>query len=265
MTDLEMLQKIRNEKYQLAEIAQNKAKEGYEGLIRNALEKNNFNMDLIYRMPVDVSSREPDDNWCRDFIEVDIKKDDKSYELDIYIKGDRVEFNNCCSGNWTADSLYHEYIKMMSIIASDVAQSLLDYSKSINRQPLKDADEAYYNVEREQRRIRDEEYQAKKQAKINELDGAEFIARYRKLKSWEDGYVEGEDRDTITHLYRVIKRTPKYFIVDEYFLEYANIESTERQWMSRWYSEERIKKDVLYVIGNGYKAVNKDELDILEN
>lgn len=264
MTDLEILQKIRNEKFALAQIAQDNAKEGYSRLIRSALEKNNFNMDLVYRMPVDVSSREPDDNWCRDFIEVDIKKDDKSYELDIYIKGDRVEFNNCCSGNWTAGSLYNEYVKMMSIIASDAAQSLLNYSKSVNRQPLKDADEAYYNVEREKSRIRDEEYQAKKQARINELDGAEFIAKYRKLKSWEDGYVEGEDKETITHLYRVIKRTPKYFIVDEYFLEYASVDSTERQWMSRWYSEERIKRDVLYVISNDYRAVNKEELNILD-
>lgn len=265
MTDLEMLQKIRSEKYALAQIAQDNAKEGYSKLIISALEKNNFNTDLIYRMPVDISSRDPDDLWCRDFIEVDIRRDNKSYELDIYIRDDKVEFNNCCSGNWTADSLYKDYVTLMSILANEVSQSLLNYSKMINRQPLKDADEADHNVEREQRRIRDEEYQAKKQAKIDELDGAEFIARYRKLKSWEDGYVEGEDKETIAHLYKVIKRTPKYFIVDEYFLEYPSVDSLERRWMSRWYSEERIKKDVLYVISNDYRAVNKDELDIIEN
>ena len=265
MTDLEMLQKIKNEKFALAQIAQDNAKEGYSRLIRSALEKNNFNTDLIYRMPVDISSREPDDLWSRDFIEVDIKKDNKSYELSIYIHGDKVEFNNCCSGNWTANSLYHEYIKLMSIIANEISQSLLDYSKIINRQPLKDADTAYANVEREKSRIRDEEYQAKKQAKINELNEAEFIARYRKLKSWEDGYVEGEDKETIAHLYKVIRKTPKYFIVNEYFLNYLSVDSTERQWMSRWHSEERLKKDDLYVVSNNYRAVNKDELDIKED
>lgn len=252
MTDLEMLQKIRNEKYQLAEIAQNKAKEGYQGLIRNALEKNNFNMDLIYGLVSDISSREPDDDWCRDYVEIGIRKDNKSYELDIYIKGDRVEFNNCCSGNWSAGSLYHEYVKMMSIIASDVAQSLLDYSKSINRQPLKDADEAYYNVEREKSRIRDEEYHAKRQARIDELNGALYIGHYTKLRWYEDGYVEGEDKFKRDALYKVEKITPKYFIVREY-------------WNGGWsYCNDRLKKEQLYSLSNNYRAVNEDEIDIKE-
>lgn len=250
MTDLEILKKVRNEKYQLAEIAQNRAKEGYEGLIRNALEKNNFNMDLVYRLVSDISSREPDDRWCKDLVQVGIKDGDKYYDLDIYIKSDKVEFNNCCSGNWSINTLYYQYIKLMDIIATEVSESLLTYSKSINRQPLKDADQAYSNVEREVSRIRQEEYDKQRQARIDELNGAAYIGHYKKLRSWEDGYVEGEDKFKRDALYKVEKITPKYFIVREY-------------WNGGWsYCNDRLKKEQLYSLSNNYRAVNENELNI---
>lgn len=256
MTELERLEGIEREKDALADVVQKGIKEGYEKLVRNALEKNNFNMDLVYRIAIDVSSRKPDALWSRDFIEVGIKDDKNWMDLDIYIRDHKVEFNNCCSGNWTVDSLYYQYVKMMSILAFELNQSLLGYSQAVDREPLKEADEARWAVDREKQRIREEEHQRVKEAKIQEIDNSEYIAKYRNLKSWEDGYVEGESKQVISQLYKVIKKTPKRLYVEEYREYEGNVYKP-----AYWYRDEEIlKKEDLY--NPNWKAVTKDMINI---
>lgn len=261
MTELERLEAIESEKDELAHLAQTGIKEGYEKLVRSALERNNFNMDLIYHIAIDVSSRKPDDSWSRDYIEVRIKDDNNYLDLDIYIKDHEVQFNNCCSGNWTVDSLYYHYVKMMAILAQELNQSLLGYSQAVDRQPLRDADEARWAVDDEQRRIRDEEYKKAKEAKIEEIDNAEYVGRYRTLRSYEEGYVEGEDTYILTQLYRVIKRTPKRLYVQQYLRNQYDGDPENLYRPSRWYRDEEIlKKEDLY--NPNWKAVTKDMVNI---
>lgn len=256
MTDLEILEREQKIKDSLADVFQTGIKEGYEQLVRSALQRNNFNMDLIYRIAIDVSSRKPDESWSRDFIEVGIKDDKNWLDLDIYIRDHKVEFNNCCSGNWTFDDLYYQYVKMMSILAFELNQSLLGYSQAVDRQPLRDADEARWAVDREKQRIRDEEHQREKDAKIQELENAEYIAKYRDLRSWEDGYVEGQEQKVIVNLYKVLKKTPKRFYVEEYRKYEGDVYKP-----ACWYRDEEIlKKEDLY--NPNWKAVTKQDINI---
>ena len=261
MTELERLEAIESEKDELAHLAQTGIKEGYEKLIRSALERNNFNMDLIYRIAIDVSSRKPDELWSRDYIEVGIKDNKNSLDLDIYIRDHKVEFNNCCSGTWTVDSLYYQYVKMMSILAFELNQSLLGYSQAVDREPLREADEARWAVDREKQRIRDEEHQRAKEAKIQEIDNAQYIGRYRTLRSYEEGYVEGEDTYKLSQLYKVVKRTPKRLYVQEYLRNQYEGDPEDLYKPCRWYRDEEIlKREDLY--NPNWKAVTKDMLNI---
>lgn len=261
MTELERLQEIEREKNELAHLTQTGIKEGYEKLIRSALEKNNFNMDLIYRIAIDVNSRKPDENWNRDYIEVGIKDDKNWLDLDIYIRDHKVEFNNCCSGNWSVNDLYYQYVKLMAILATELNQSLLAYSKAVDRQALKDADEARCAADREKYRIREEEHKRAKEAKIKEIDNAQYIGKYRTLRSYEDGYVEGETTYKLSQLYKVVRRTPKRLYVVEYLRNQYEGDPEDLYKPCRWYRDEEIlKREDLY---NPYwKAVTKDMLNI---
>lgn len=265
MTELERLEEIEREKDALADVVQTGIKEGYEQLIRTALQRNNFNMDLVKRISISVSSRfnDSDSIWDEDSISVNIGNDNDYYTLDIYIKPSVVKFNNCCSGNWTFDSMYYQYVKMMSILAFELNQSLLGYAKAVDRQPLKDADEARWAVDREERRIRDEEHKRAKEAKIQEIDNAQYIGRYRTLRSYDEGYVEGEDRYTLTQLYKVVKRTPKRLYVQEYLRNQYEGDPEDLYKPCRWYRDEEIlKREDLY--NPNWKAVTKDMLNIVD-
>jgi len=263
MTELERLKEIEKEKDALADVVQTNIREGYEKLIRTALQRNNFNMDLVKRISISVSSRFNNSNsiWEEDSISVNIGNDDDYYTLDIYIKPNVVKFNNCCSGNWTFDSMYYQYVKMMSILAFELNQSLLGYAQAVDRQPLIDADKARWAVDAEESRIRDEEHKRAKEAKIEEINNAEYIGHYRTVRSYEEGYVEGETTYKLSQLYKVVRRTPKRLYVEEYLRNQYDGDPEDLYKPCRWYRDEEIlKREDLY---NPYwKAVTKDMLNI---
>lgn len=263
MTELERLKEIEREKDELADVVQTGIKEGYEQLVRTALQRNNFNMDLVKKISISVSSVFNNSNsiWEEDSISVNIGNDKDYYTLDIYIKPNVVKFNNCCSGNWTFDSMYYQYVKMMSILAFELNQSLLGYAQAVDRQPLKEADEARWAVDREEQRIRNEEQKRIKEAKIQEIDNAEYIGCYTRLRWYEDDYVEGNDNYRLSQLYKVVRRTPKRLYVQQYLRNQYDGDPEDLYKPCRWYRDEEIlKKEDLY--NPNWKAITKDMVNI---
>lgn len=257
MEKLEQLKQILEEKEAKSNLALSNIKDGYKKLIMDALKKNNFDTSLVFGVRIEADSQQPGDNsWIRDFIEVCIKgEDDDYYRADIYIKKDSVEFNNCCAGSWTADDLYFQYIKLLAILASELNQSLLEYSQTIDREPLREYDKAYWDFEKEQDRIRAEEHEREMAAKIQEIDNAEYLAQF-------DYFENKEPR--LNHLYKVVRQTPKRIYLEEYHTKQYKGDPEDLYRPSSWYRhEDFFHKEELY--SPRWKAVTKDNYNIMDN
>lgn len=232
--------------------------EGYTCLIRQALIRNNFDMRLI-ELPLrfDISSKAPDDRWRRDYIELRFKEvEGKDYHtFDIYIKANKVEFNNCCCGNWEKGDLYYSYLKALVAIP-DISDELLHYSQIIDRSDLLAYDEAWGRQENLEREIRAEEHRLEKEAKMQEIDSAEYITRVTILNEYDFGYEEGKEPKKIIQLFKVMKRTPKYIFLREYTKKQAGF------WSPYVWSSALLRKKKEELYNPSYEKVTKETLDI---
>lgn len=268
MTELERLQQIYNEKYNVAEQCRQEIEDGYKSLIMAAVKNNKIPEDKVRGIYFDIADKTPYRNNERswsvryDYIRVDVGDEQDSHELTLYVDADRMAINNCCSGNWTYDSWYYWYVKLMVILSED-SGCFTNYCEMVDRGPLMEAREAERNVSDEESRIRMEEHERQKRERQNELDSAEYIAHYRKVRSYEDNYVEGQDTFVIDSLYKVVKVANKNFIVNQLYKKYWDNQLTDT-WAIRYREDIRLKKDVLYNIGNDYRAVKKEDLNIIE-
>lgn len=267
MTELERLKQIYTEKYNVAEQYIKEIEDGYKSLIMAAVKNNNIPEDKVRGIYCDIADTTPYRNkggWSNryDYIRVDIGDQKDSHELTLYVGADRMDINNCCSGNWTYDSWYYWYVKLMVILSED-SGCFTNYCEMVERGPLVEAREAQRNVSDEEYRIRMEEHERQKRERQNELDNAEYIAHYRKIVWYEDAYVEGQDTFVIDSLYKVVKVANKNFIVNQLYKEYTDNQSTDT-WSLRYRDDTRLKKDILYNIGNNYRAVRKEDLNIIE-
>lgn len=266
MTKLEELQEIRKGTKILADQCEEHINESYKNLILAAARNNNFPEDKIRGIYLDVAMETPyqaKDRYSRDYIRIDVGDETNYHDLTIYVKADKMTINNCCSGDWEINSWYYWYAKLMVIIA-DIGTQLQNLCAQFDRKPIHDDFLAQCDVSWEQERIKKEEEQLKREKLISELNGAEYIAHYRTLRYYEPGFQAGADNLVIESLYKVVKRTEKNFIVNQLYKEYRDGELTNT-WSLRYKEDTRIKKEVLYWLGNNYRAINKNDLDIREN
>ncbi len=273
MTELERLRKISEGLDAISLVRQDEISDGYKQLVMKALTENNFDTTKIDHIHVDVALQLTDE-YSRDFIEVCIKRDsvkDYYYEFDVYVRKSNVTFNNCCSGEWVQKSGYHYYLKAMSIIA-DISDQLLNYGLMQDRKPLEDAFEARMNASREENRIISEERARALEAKKQEIEKAEYLGHYSLLRSYEDGYVEGEETYKLIGVYKVLKETNKFV----HAVQYYNNEYTEDDDKvdpdtlnayrpSRWIgysSEQRFRKENLYNVF--WRSITKEDVQIID-
>lgn len=231
--------------------------EGYTHLVRQALIRNNFDMNLIDNILCDVLAKAPDDRWRRDYIEVRFKEIEGNdyHTFDIYIRADKVEFNNCCCGNWEKGDLYYSYLKAL-VVVSDISDELLHYSHIIDRSDLLAYEEAWDRQERLEREIRAEEAELRKQAKMQEIDSAEYITRVKILDKYDIGYEEGKENKKIIQLFKVTKRTNKYIFLREYIIRQNNT------WIPSMWSSDVYKRKREELYNPSYEKVTKETLDI---
>ncbi len=267
MTELERLKQIYTEKYNVAEQYRKEIEDGYKSLIMAAVKNNNIPEDKVRGIYCDIADTTPyrdNKGWSirYDYIRVDVGDQKDSHELTLYVGADRMDINNCCSGNWTYDSWYYWYVKLMVILSED-SGCFTNYCEMVERGPLMEAREAERKVSDEEYRIRMEEHERQKRERQNELDNAEYIAHYRTLRYYEDGFQAGSDNLVIDSLYKVVKVANKNFIVNQLYKEYRDNQLTDT-WTLRYRDDTRLKKDVLYNIGNNYRAIRKEDLNIIE-
>ena len=274
MTELERLQKISEGLSALSLVRQDEIADGYKSLIMKALEENNFDMTKVDCIRPEIGQALTD-SYDRDYIELRLTRNsinDHTYSLDIYVRKSKVEFNNCCSGNWSKGDGYYTYVKAMSIVA-EISEQILNYGLMQNRQPLVDAWKARLAEEDEEDRIKSEKRAKELQAKKEEIEKAEYLGHYRVLRSYEDGYIEGEETFILDRVYKVLKKTNKFVYALQYYNnEYAEDDKdiepgTHKAYRPSRYlgycnHEDKLRKENIY--NHFWKAITKDDIQIID-
>ena len=269
VSKLEELKKIYDEKHNIALKVRKEVKSEYENIIKNALIQSGFDMKFYGGVScIDICKDTPKpDNlyWghLNDFLRVTIKQDDDGYDISVYVDITNVEINNCCCGNWELGDWYYWYAKAMVIIAEH-RDELVKYCQSIDRLPLQEDFRAECDFEKEEDRIERERQAKEKEERIKELDNATYICKLGSVRAWEDDYVKGanEQKKVVREVFKVIKRTPKFYIVSSLCQDDDN----PNVWTYKdlFHIEDRMKRDCLYNIWNDYHAVDLSTITIKE-
>ncbi len=265
MTELERLQKVYEEKRSLAIKADEEFKAGYKAIVEEALVNAGVSLKYLNNFGVTVGPETPiknDKSWRteNDYLNVYIGDEENHSNLSVYVNTTEVQINNCCTGTWTKNEWYYWYAKSMVAIM-DAQDKLVAYCAKIDRTPVRESLNAEYALDREEDRIRDEERKREEAEKIQAMENAEWIGTYRSLRSYEEGYVKGAEKqkEILTGLYKVIKRTPKLIYIQSYLIEDATT------FKKLWYTDiKQMKKNEIYDLYSCYKPVDPTTITINE-
>lgn len=259
--------------HQLADTACRQIKDGYKAIITDMLVKNNFPGDKITHIEYDIVANvsEKARYWSRDLLRIYVADpEDKTYyghSFDVDIKPTSVKINNCCTGQWELGDWYYYYIKLTILIA-EISEQLKTYCQEVERIDLQEEERINSELDSVKQQIENINYNEERDKHIKELDSAEFIGCYEKLNRWDTGYIEGQDTYKLKSLFKVIHRTPKKYIVEEYEKDYEGDHQID-VWTKKWYSaEKKIKKEAIYstyrykTIYYPYNVVNRNEIEI---
>ena len=258
----ENLEQIWKEKADIAYTCCTGMEQSYKLLVEQTLRTAGFNLEYVKGIYPSVNEF-IDNKWQYDHIRVEISNntDGKSYSVDVYINTDKVRLNNCCTGDWYSGSSYHKYLEAMVIIANS-SEQILGLAQSIDRVPLQEAFNADCELRRLENKIAQEEHEARKKAKIEEIDSAEYIGLYRSLRGYEDGYIEGQDVKVLECVYKVIKRTPKFITFEEYE-KTTNPDGSVTWAPNKWFrSEAKERRERMY--NPSYVSLNKEQVNIVD-
>jgi len=261
MTELERLEQNYQEKRNSGIHVEQQIKTQYTNIINSILSESGLDLNLINYIYIDLTeSFKTTSIWNYDRLVISIGDNDNNYDISLYINEKEIKFNNCCTGDWLVNSNYHKYLKALVALA-DAEPEIRAVTVQFDRTPLEEEQQAHILLEREKRRLHEEEFKRIKEAKIQEIDSAEYIAEYRAIRSYEEGYVQGENKQKVGTLYKVIKRTPKFITCKEY--ERSTDDKGVEYWHpSNWLNDQvKMRRDSMYY--PNYKKVSKGTAEII--